>query len=138
MKDIRIAVGDFFGQTCIYNAYPAETAEMQFNEHHPKNSRLVTPEEIGITDDMSLEEQMERLLTLATNVSEVYRNGNRINVSVEWGDWKHDHRFADHLVEVAFGEQIKSKSEVMTEEHDGGDVYSADHIYEVEEDEYER
>lgn len=140
MKDIRVVVNESFGRLHVYNAYPTETAEEQFEEtkkFYPEGCRLATPEEIGISNDMSLEEQFDRLLTLATNTTDVYREGNKINVAIEYGDWKHDHRFADQLVEVAFGEQIKGKDEIVTEQ-DGSDTYSAEHIYEVEEDDYER
>ena len=112
MNDVRIAVNESNGRLIVYNVYPAESAEKDFKEAqkwYPDGCKLVTPEEIGITKDMSLEEQMDRLLSLATNTSDVYRDGNKINVSITWGDWKHDHLFADHLVDVAFTEQIKGK-----------------------------
>lgn len=46
-------------------------------------------------------------------------------VSIEWGDWKHDHAYADYLME-----QIGYKliDEVETET-DGSDCYSSNHYY---------
>ena len=59
-----------------------------------------------------------------SDVSE-YSNGE-VNVLIEWGDWKHDHAYCDHL--------MKQKGYVCTDEQvteeDGSDTYSAIHFYE--------
>lgn len=58
---------------------------------------------------------------------EVYEHANGcISVEIEWGDWKHDHAYCDHL--------MKQKGYVCTDEQvteeDGSDTYSAIHFYE--------
>lgn len=48
-----------------------------------------------------------------------------IDVSVEWGDWKHDHLFLTHIMrENGYCET----DEVVTEE-DGSDAYSSIHTF---------
>lgn len=51
-------------------------------------------------------------------------NGN-INVNVEWGDWKHDHRYLEYVMRQNGYVQIES---IITEE-DETDAYSAKHIF---------
>ena len=46
-------------------------------------------------------------------------------ISVEWGDWKHDHRYLEYLMGeldyILIGKKITNE--------DGSDCYSADHYY---------
>ena len=56
---------------------------------------------------------------------EVSQYGQHTEVFVEWGDWKHDHGFCDHLMGLVC---YKSIGETVTEE-DGSDCYSAIHTY---------
>ena len=48
-----------------------------------------------------------------------------LSITIEWGDWKHDHGFADYLMQK-MGYTLLS--EQITEE-DGSDCYSSIHIY---------
>ena len=48
-----------------------------------------------------------------------------VGISVEWGDWKHDHLYLKYRMEQIGFIQV---SEDLTEE-DGSDCYSAYHIY---------
>lgn len=65
---------------------------------------------------------------------EAYISNGNLHIEIQWGDWKHDHWYADCLVEDFF----KTKPEVykvlstknITEE-DGSDCYSATHIYKI-------
>lgn len=53
-------------------------------------------------------------------------NGQKVVVvSIEWGDWKHDHRYCDYLMSNIGFERLH---EEVTEE-DGSDCYSSDHFY---------
>lgn len=48
-----------------------------------------------------------------------------VEVSISWGDWKHEHLRCDYLMQqIGF----KAISENVTEE-DGSDCYSATHYY---------
>ena len=64
----------------------------------------------------------------------------RIEVDVEWGDWKHEHRRLDYLIYdivYEYDKDLVSNFYEMTEEitdEDGSDTYSAVHIYEIEVD----
>ena len=55
----------------------------------------------------------------------IYNNRPAIAVEIEWGDWKHDHLFVDHILEsngfVSVGTEIT--------EEDGSDCYSAIHYF---------
>jgi len=47
-------------------------------------------------------------------------------VSISWGDWKHDHLYADKIIEDTLGDIDFSIEKEVTEE-DGSDTYSAIH-----------
>lgn len=47
------------------------------------------------------------------------------DITINWGDWKHDHMFCDYLMEQKGYVRI---AEVVTEE-DGSDAYSSVHRY---------
>ena len=51
---------------------------------------------------------------------------NGIEISVEWGDWKHSHLFLDYLMK----ELDYHKSHEQVTEEDGSDCYSSIHYYE--------
>lgn len=71
-------------------------------------------------------EQVEQLLNACELYYEVYGDNSQFSIEIEWGDWKHDHGFCDHLIETVFGR--KCINEEVTEE-DGSDAYSAVHTY---------
>ena len=48
-----------------------------------------------------------------------------IDVSVEWGDWKHDHLFLNHIMRE---NNYFKVNELITEE-DGSDTYSSIHTF---------
>ena len=57
---------------------------------------------------------------------EVYEHANGcISVEIEWGDWKHDHRYLEHLM----GELDYILVDKKITNEDGSDCYSADHYY---------
>ena len=51
--------------------------------------------------------------------------GNLVTIKIEWGDWKHEHGYADYVMQqngfVKVGEQDY--------EEDGSDCYSSTHVY---------
>lgn len=48
-------------------------------------------------------------------------------IDVEWGDWKHDHLYLDHIMK-GIG-LIKIHESVL--ESDGSDCYSSRHFYQI-------
>jgi hypothetical protein len=56
---------------------------------------------------------------------DVYTEDDEIVVSITWGDWKHDHGWADNLMSYI---GYLCVDEQVTEEN-GSDTYSADHYY---------
>ena len=63
-----------------------------------------------------------------------------ITIAIEWGDWKHDHLAADHLLEEwcdANGYKVINASTTTTEEN-GSDCYSALHTYTIKKNEPEK
>ena len=48
-----------------------------------------------------------------------------VEISVEWGDWKHDHLYLNHVMKE---NGYIPRGEEVTEE-DGSDAYSAVHIF---------
>lgn len=58
--------------------------------------------------------------------SDVSECGNgKISICIEWGDWKHDHLYCDHLMKT-LGYTCYDEEETET---DGSDCYSAIHNY---------
>ena len=56
---------------------------------------------------------------------ELWEEENFIVILVEWGDWKHSHRYLDHIMREM---NFSLVEEIVTEE-DGSDTYSSKHIY---------
>lgn len=59
--------------------------------------------------------------------AEVWEQNDQIVVSIEWGDWKHDHLFCVHLMGKAGYNHVWER---VTEE-DCSDTYSAEHFFEL-------
>ena len=57
---------------------------------------------------------------------EVAECDNQLVISIEWGDWKHDHKRVDYLMAK---KNFLCVEEEITEE-DGSDCYSSNHYYE--------
>ena len=58
--------------------------------------------------------------------ADVYGNGEEsVQVHIEWGDWKHDHGWANDLMEYLGW----SEGDCIVTEENGSDCYSADHYY---------
>ena len=56
---------------------------------------------------------------------ELYEPEDGLVISVEWGDWKHDHRYLEYLM----GELDYILVDKKITNEDGSDCYSADHYY---------
>ena len=56
---------------------------------------------------------------------EIYETEDGFVISVEWGDWKHDHRYLEYLMREL--DYILVDKKITNE--DGSDCYSADHYY---------
>ena len=56
---------------------------------------------------------------------EIHNANDFLLISVEWGDWKHEHLYLEHIM-AELGYVLISKK--ITDE-DGSDCYSADHYY---------
>lgn len=54
-------------------------------------------------------------------------NDGTIEITIEWGDWKHDHIYCDMLMKEKGYELI---GENVTDE-DGSDCYSSNHQYKL-------
>ena len=78
----------------------------------------------------TLEEKLQRLLEKALCTSDDYEvvDNKYISISINWGDWKHDHLYIDQLMQGVFG--LTCIKEEVTDE-DGSDCYSATHYYEI-------
>lgn len=59
---------------------------------------------------------------------EIWRQGRRIYIEIEWGDWRHDHANADQIMETVFGFAVK-EVEVTDGDDDEDDWYGAVHTY---------
>lgn len=57
--------------------------------------------------------------------ADVYETASSFIISIEWGDWKHDHLYLTHLMKKRGYKEINC---VVTEEN-GSDCYSAEHYF---------
>lgn len=81
-----------------------------------KTNRIMTPIEI------------EKYLTNEGISCEIFvypNNENLLDVNIDWGDWKHDHKYCDYLMEK-IGWELESE---CVSDDDGSDCYSATHTY---------
>ena len=80
--------------------------------------------------------KFEKLVELEKNIHSLFKemdvnyetfitDEDTIGISIEWGDWKHDHLYLKYKMEQKGFVQI---DEILTEEN-GSDCYSALHIY---------
>lgn len=71
-------------------------------------------------------QELQKYLSDKGIFAEIEEIDNQVAVNIEWGDWKHDHKYADYL--------MSKKNYMVVEEHiteeDGSDCYSAIHYYE--------
>lgn len=59
--------------------------------------------------------------------ADVYELNDLITVvEINWGDWKHDHLFAENIIMNAFPNSVH-RCEIT--EEDGSDCYSARHLF---------
>ena len=56
----------------------------------------------------------------------MYEENNQVVISIEWGDWKHDHKRLDYLM---LQKNFTLVQEIITDEN-GSDCYSSNHYYE--------
>ena len=57
----------------------------------------------------------------------------RLVISINWGDWKHDHIRVDALVDEFFNNKgLVVKTQKETTGEDGSDTYSAEHYYDID------
>lgn len=76
------------------------------------------------TKIMTLQELYQYLRT-KNCYYEIYETEDGFVISVEWGDWKHDHRYLEYLM----GELDYILVDKKITNEDGSDCYSADHYY---------
>lgn len=79
---------------------------------------------------MSLHELQMHLRESQVNCEIAEYTDKRVILSIEWGDWKHDHGYADDVM----SRLGYTRDEVVITEEDGSeDCYSADHYYTIPE-----
>lgn len=59
---------------------------------------------------------------------EIYMQGRKVCIEIEQGDWRHDHRNADDIMETAFGFILEDET-VINEDEDESDWYGSVHTY---------
>ncbi len=132
-KDIMCVITDEGGRIKLWNVYPATEAEERYKEFQhigwPKNTRLIPITDLIDETVTDIEAQVDTILSYCDSCVEVWRASDQIVISIEWGDWKHDHEWIDYLVSMIFDE-LKLDEESVTEE-DGSDCYSSDHLYKI-------
>lgn len=106
----------------------AKESNDDFCEHiilQDKDGKLIEVQEYNviITPSNGIEQYLSDNDCSVADVSN--SSANKVAVTIEWGDWKHDHFWCEDLMGYIGYEQTKSK---VTEE-DGSDCYSAIHYF---------
>ena len=78
--------------------------------------------ELNYTDE---DDKILKVMRAAGLYNWIDKTPEGYNSEIEWGDWKHDHKFCDDLMRVLGYDLLQ---EELTEE-DGSDCYSAIHYY---------
>lgn len=76
----------------------------------------------NVADEVS---RLHGYLSKNSLFAEVGSDKAHVYVHIEWGDWKHDHGFADHLMSLV---GYRCVGQDVTEDN-GSDCYSATHVY---------
>ena len=77
-------------------------------------------------NNLSLQKKVDNVLKENKCWYDTWVNSDgTIEVNVEWGDWKHDHLFLEHIMSE---NNFKHIDEDVTEE-DGSDTYSSIHTF---------
>ena len=80
---------------------------------------------VSVNKDQMITDEIQGLLKKHNLYYTVWCYKGIVCIEIEWGDWKHDHLYCQHLM----GEKgYKLLHEQLTEE-DGSDCYSAVHTY---------
>ena len=85
----------------------------------------------------SLSEEIRKMLDKEELFAEVNfemgdaKNPSGITVSIEWGDWKHQHLRAKYLINNKFGLECAAScpTDSCSTEENGSDCYSAIHFF---------
>ena len=73
-----------------------------------------------------VEKIQKRLTEEGISFSDVSEYGNgKVDIVIEWGDWKHDHLYCDVIMKE-LGYELATETELET---DGSDCYSAIRSY---------
>lgn len=79
-------------------------------------------------EDYKGDERIYRYLYDNGIYADVYTNSDgEVEVSIDWGDWKHDHGWCETLMSYLGYQQ----DDVVVTEENGSDCYSARHYYSV-------
>lgn len=110
------------------NAVKSAKESNDFCKHiilQDKDGKLIEVQEYNviITPSNGIEQYLSDNDCSVADVSN--SSANKVAVTIEWGDWKHDHFWCGDLMGYIGYEQTKSK---VTEE-DGSDCYSAIHYF---------
>ena len=73
-------------------------------------------------------EMIEKLLEEYGIPAELWYSEDKVCVDIHWGDWKHQHLLADHIILAL---PFVKKVDVCVTEEDGSDAYSATHQYTI-------
>ena len=112
---------------------PEPMPELPQEEKQEEGLEEDVESETGDKDEIPLAELAEtvsRKLDEEKRYYEVWYNDDSILVEVNWGDWKHDHRWLDYFVKkVLKDEGYDATVSVQETEEDGTDCYSAIHSF---------
>lgn len=111
-----------------YDHFTIGGKEVPYKSHEEAKAHL---NDFNLKD---YEEELYKYLKSKNMYPEMYVDSdNTLCVSIQWGDWKHDHMYIDSLINNFFFNRglILNRDTVVTED-DGSDVYSATHYYTVQ------
>ena len=84
-------------------------------------------EAVAASNTQEIIDRVSKALADARIYPDIWPTGkDSFAVSISWGDWKHDHLYADKIIEDTLGDIDFSIEKEVTEE-DGSDTYSAIH-----------
>ena len=76
----------------------------------------------------SVIDQVRELFEKMEYPYEIYTQGRKVCIEIEQGDWRHDHRNADDIMETAFGFILEDEIVTYGDE-DENDWYGSVHTY---------
>lgn len=116
---------DFTGHSVSVSDMVEMDGKYYYCDHYTWKEITFTETKTTETPEKDLYSEVADILKEGNLYGDINTYDNQVEVSIEWGDWKHEHGYLRYLMEQ---KGFIETNEEITEE-DGSDCYSAVHTF---------